>query len=58
NSEGSSVCSLYDENALSRIINDGGHHPLSREPITASMIVKFEDCIFDASKGNFIIKDS
>lgn len=57
NSEGSSVCSLYDENALSRIINDGGHHPLSREPITASMIVKPEDCIFDASKGNFIIKD-
>ena len=58
NSEESSVCSLYDENALSRIINDGGHHPLSREPITASMIVKSEDCIFDASKGNFIIKDS
>ncbi|ENW8736528.1 hypothetical protein [Escherichia coli] len=22
------------------------------------MIVKSEDCIFDASKGNFIIKDS
>lgn len=52
------MCSLYDENALSRIINDGGHHPLSRVPITASMIVKSEDCIFDASRGNFIIKDS
>ncbi|EQB4285011.1 T3SS effector NleG family protein [Escherichia coli] len=25
--------------------------------MTPSMIVKPEDCIFDSSKGNFIIKD-
>ncbi|ENR3626236.1 T3SS effector NleG family protein, partial [Escherichia coli] len=28
------------------------------EPITSSMIVRPENCIYDPSKGNFIIKDS
>ncbi|EED1692016.1 T3SS effector NleG family protein, partial [Escherichia coli] len=27
-------------------------------PITSSMIVRPENCIYDPSKGNFIIKDS
>ncbi|TJP27970.1 DUF1076 domain-containing protein, partial [Escherichia coli] len=39
------------------LVREGGVHPLTRETITPSMIVKPEDCIFDSSKGNFIIKD-
>ncbi|EOB0169950.1 T3SS effector NleG family protein, partial [Escherichia albertii] len=27
-----------------------------REPITASMIVSPEQCIYDQAKGNFVIK--
>ncbi|EIA4083606.1 T3SS effector NleG family protein [Escherichia coli] len=56
NAEGSRVCSLYDEMALSRIINDGMHHPLSREPITLSMLVAREQCEFDCSIGHFTVR--
>ncbi|EGE0956653.1 hypothetical protein DM213_26250, partial [Escherichia coli] len=57
NSEGSLVCTLFDSVSISRLVREGGVHPLTRETITPSMIVKPEDCIFDSSKGNFIIKD-
>ncbi|HBB6596786.1 TPA: DUF1076 domain-containing protein [Escherichia coli] len=56
NSRSAETCTLYDKDALVQLVEGGGAHPLSREPITESMIVKPEDCIFDASKGNFIIK--
>lgn len=58
NAEDSQVCTLFDYTALSRVVNEGSVHPLTRETITPSMIVEPEDCIFDSSKGNFIIKDS
>ncbi|EJW8078288.1 DUF1076 domain-containing protein [Escherichia coli] len=58
NSDGSDVCTLFDAAAFSRLTGEGLPHPLTREPITSSMIVKPENCIYDPSKGNFIIKDS
>ncbi|WP_283387305.1 T3SS effector NleG family protein [Escherichia coli] len=42
--------------SLSRIINDGMHHPLSREPITLSMLVAREQCEFDCSIGHFTVR--
>ncbi|HEB1267948.1 TPA: T3SS effector NleG family protein, partial [Escherichia albertii] len=57
NSEGSLVCTLFDSVSVSRLVRDGGKHPLTREPITASMIVKHEECIYDDTRGNFVIKD-
>ncbi|UUK97447.1 T3SS effector NleG family protein [Escherichia albertii] len=33
-------------------------HPLTREPITASIIIKPEECIYDSIRGNFVIKDT
>ncbi|EFL2896041.1 DUF1076 domain-containing protein, partial [Escherichia coli] len=39
-----------------RIINDGMHHPLSREPITLSMLVAREQCEFDCSIGHFTVR--
>ncbi|HEL8008239.1 TPA: T3SS effector NleG family protein [Escherichia coli] len=57
NSGNSSVCTLFDSVSFSHLVREGGVHPLTREAITPSMIVKPEDCIFDSSKGNFIIKD-
>ncbi|EKK66402.1 hypothetical protein EC100869_2987 [Escherichia coli 10.0869] len=38
------------------MVRDGGKHPLTREPITSSMIVSQEQCIYDQTKGNFVIK--
>ncbi|HFP0830299.1 TPA: T3SS effector NleG family protein, partial [Escherichia coli] len=32
--------------------------PLTRAPITPSMIVKPEECKYDPARGSFIIKDS
>ncbi|EON1090945.1 DUF1076 domain-containing protein [Escherichia coli] len=58
NSDGSDVCTLFDAAAFSRLTGEGLPHPLTREPITSSMIVRPENCIYDPSKGNFIIKDS
>uniref|UniRef100_UPI001319FB64 T3SS effector NleG family protein n=1 Tax=Escherichia coli TaxID=562 RepID=UPI001319FB64 len=57
NSGNSAVCTLFDSVSFSHLVREGGVHPLTRETITPSMIVKPEDCIFDSSKGNFIIKD-
>lgn len=58
NSDSSPVCTLFDVDALSRVVNDGSGHPLTRAPITPSMIVKPEECKYDPARGSFIIKDS
>ncbi|WP_052937960.1 DUF1076 domain-containing protein [Escherichia coli] len=58
NSDSSAVCTLFDVYALSRVVNDGSVHPLTRAPITPSMIVKPEECKYDPARGSFIIKDS
>lgn len=58
NSDSSAVCTLFDVDALSRVVNDGSVHPLTRAPITPSMIVKPEECKYDPARGSFIIKDS
>ncbi|EFD1609892.1 DUF1076 domain-containing protein, partial [Escherichia coli] len=56
NSDGSDVCTLFDAAAFSRLTGEGLPHPLTREPITSSMIVSQEQCIYDQAKGNFVIK--
>ncbi|EOJ4716092.1 T3SS effector NleG family protein [Escherichia albertii] len=56
NSDGSDVCTLFDAAAFSRLTGEGLPHPLTREPITASIIVKHEECIYDSTRGNFVIK--
>ncbi|WP_096885052.1 DUF1076 domain-containing protein [Escherichia coli] len=58
NSDSSPVCTLFDVYALSRVVNGGSAHPLTRAPITPSMIIKPEECKYDPSRGSFIIKDS
>lgn len=58
NSDGSNVCTLFDAAAFSRLAGEGSPHPLTREPITASIIVSPNKCVYDPIKGNFIIKDS
>lgn len=58
NSDSSAVCTLFDVDTLSRVVNDGSVHPLTRAPITPSMIVKPEECKYDPARGSFIIKDS
>ncbi|MCZ8781106.1 T3SS effector NleG family protein [Escherichia albertii] len=57
-SDSSVVCALFSADAFSRLVNRGVTHLLTREPITASMIVKPEECIYDPVKGNFVIKDN
>ncbi|EEY7046533.1 T3SS effector NleG family protein [Escherichia coli] len=54
NSANSSVCTIYDTSALQHLINFQADHPLSREPITASMIISKDKCCFDTTKNNFI----
>ncbi|MCM4995917.1 DUF1076 domain-containing protein, partial [Escherichia coli] len=40
NSQGAEICSLYDKDTLVQLVETGGAHPLSREPITESMIMR------------------
>ncbi|EFL9346209.1 DUF1076 domain-containing protein, partial [Escherichia coli] len=47
NSRGAEICSLYDKDALVQLVETGGTHPLSREPITESMIMRKDECHFD-----------
>ncbi|EEQ8792399.1 DUF1076 domain-containing protein, partial [Escherichia coli] len=47
NSRGAEICSLYDKDALVQLVETGGAHPLSREPITESMIMRKDECHFD-----------
>ncbi|HFK4692143.1 TPA: T3SS effector NleG family protein, partial [Escherichia coli] len=58
NSEDSVVCCLFDVLALERLVREDLPHPLTREEITESMIVKTEECTYDHVRGNFVIKDS
>ncbi|MCM5355076.1 DUF1076 domain-containing protein, partial [Escherichia coli] len=44
NSRGAEICSLYDKDALVQLVETGGAHPLSREPITESMIMRKDEC--------------
>ncbi|EMM4086253.1 T3SS effector NleG family protein [Shigella flexneri] len=54
NAADSNVCTIYDMCALQHLINIQADHPLSREPITASMIISKDKCCFDTTKNNFI----
>ncbi|OVD13821.1 hypothetical protein UQ19_28330, partial [Escherichia coli] len=56
NSDGSDVCTLVDAATFARLDGESIPHPLTREPITASIIVKHEECIYDDTRGNFVIK--
>ena len=58
NSPGSNVCVLFDAPAFSRVVGEGSCHPLTRAPITTSMIVPDGHCVYDPVKGNFVTKDS
>lgn len=58
NSEDSAVCCLFDANAFERLVREDLPHPLTREEITESMIVKPEECTYDHVRKNFIIKDN
>ncbi|MCZ8552358.1 T3SS effector NleG family protein [Escherichia albertii] len=56
NSLHSNVCALYDKSALMHLVNTGASHPMSRESITASMIVRRDECYFDSERDNFTVK--
>ncbi|EEX1367946.1 DUF1076 domain-containing protein, partial [Escherichia coli] len=56
NSRGAEICSLYDKDALVQLVETGGTHPLSREPITESMIMRKDECHFDAKREAFCCK--
>ncbi|EAB1451462.1 DUF1076 domain-containing protein [Escherichia albertii] len=57
NSRSSDICSLYDKDALLQLIEAGGAHPLSRESITESMIIKKDECHFDSKREVFVVSD-
>ncbi|HAX3255530.1 T3SS effector NleG family protein [Escherichia albertii] len=57
NSLHSDICTLYDKSALMHLVNTGASHSISRESITASMIVKRDECYFDSEKENFAVKN-
>ncbi|EER4806174.1 DUF1076 domain-containing protein, partial [Escherichia coli] len=50
NSRGAEICSLYDKDALVQLVETGRAHPLSREPITESMIMRKDECHFDTKR--------
>ncbi|EEY4534661.1 DUF1076 domain-containing protein [Escherichia coli] len=56
NSRGAEICSLYDKDALVQLVETGGDHPLSREPITESMIMRKDECHFDTKREAFCCK--
>ncbi|EFJ6597794.1 DUF1076 domain-containing protein, partial [Escherichia coli] len=53
NSRGAEICSLYDKDALVQLVETGRAHPLSREPITESMIMRKDECHFDTKREAF-----
>lgn len=57
NSLHSDICTLYDKSALMHLVNTGASHPISRESITASMIVRRDECYFDSERENFAVKN-
>ncbi|EOZ0595076.1 DUF1076 domain-containing protein [Escherichia coli] len=56
NSRSAEICSLYDKDALVQLVETGGAHPLSREPITESMIMRKDECHFDTKREAFCCK--
>ncbi len=58
NSHSSDVCTLYDKSALIHLIDMDAPHPLSRESITASMIIGKDECYFSPGRESFILKES
>ena len=56
NSQGAEICSLYDKDALVQLVETGGANPLSREPITESMIMRKDECHFDTKREAFCCK--
>lgn len=54
----SDVCTLYDKTALINLIDMKAPHPLSRETITASMIIGKDECYFVPDRESFILKES
>ncbi|WP_229996370.1 DUF1076 domain-containing protein [Escherichia coli] len=58
NSRGAEICSLYDKDALVQLVETGGAHPLSREPITESMIMRKDECHFDTKREAFVVSDN
>ena len=56
NSRDAEICSLYDKDALVQLVETGGAHPLSRERITESMIMRKDECHFDAKREAFCCK--
>lgn len=56
NSQGAEICSLYDKDTLVQLVETGGAHPLSREPITESMIMRKDECHFDTKREAFCCK--
>ncbi|EOK1909208.1 DUF1076 domain-containing protein [Escherichia coli] len=56
NSRSAEICSLYDKDALVQLVETGGAHPLSREPITESMIMRKDECHFDTKREAFYCK--
>ncbi|MCQ8907927.1 T3SS effector NleG family protein [Escherichia albertii] len=57
NSLHSDICTLYDKSTLMHLVNTGASHPISRESITASMIVRRDECYFDSERENFAVKN-
>ncbi|EFG8741154.1 TPA: T3SS effector NleG family protein, partial [Escherichia coli] len=49
---------LFDVTAFSRLVSEKSPHPLTREKLTASMVVSADKCFYDHGKGSFVIKDS
>ncbi|TJK59866.1 T3SS effector NleG family protein, partial [Escherichia coli] len=41
-----------------QLVETGGAHPLSREPITESMIMRKDECHFDSKKESFVASDA
>ncbi|MLU11347.1 hypothetical protein DRW31_02605, partial [Shigella dysenteriae] len=46
----------YDKDALVQLVETGGAHPLSRGPITESMIMRKDECHFDTKREAFCCK--
>ncbi len=55
NSKHSSICTLFDSFAFSRLVREGSVHPLSRESITESMIMRKDECYFDSKRNAFAV---
>ncbi|CAD5742681.1 T3SS effector NleG family protein [Escherichia coli] len=51
----SDVCSLYDRDALTEIIQRNAPHPLSREVFSPEMIVGKDECHFNTTEQHFCV---